>query len=326
MKVPAKNIKPYSSFGETGENVPALKHFFRCLEGAGNSLFDDIGGVELDASLGGFTTTWDSTNHAVSWSMLISSQPIANAAGEWCRIYPTNKVLVLAVFDVLSPNSTEYVRCSIGDINGHLGTTIVKAGLGMSGSPPHCAFTADTSTGTRKGCYTTIATGPEVGPGAPNYDAAAFTTSLDPVDDTYASTHGGFVYTYDGTTSNTYKFINADSSADVVTCNYTHGATYKDLTVTPTPNLYDPVGGPYRDNFYEQPPVWDLNPATGIADGTTYMQPNPAWRFANIRLYGYALFVFNDTLPADWQTAYKWMANQWRQGNRVIYPGWIGKT
>lgn len=43
-------------------------------------------------------------------------------------------------------------------------------------------------------------------------------------------------------------------------------------------------------------------------------------------IYGIALFYF-DTLPDDVQQAVAWMTEQWRDNNnKVIYPGWKGKT
>lgn len=42
-------------------------------------------------------------------------------------------------------------------------------------------------------------------------------------------------------------------------------------------------------------------------------------------LYGVALFSFT-AFPSDISAALSWMNYQWRQGNKVIYPAWKGKT
>lgn len=45
--------------------------------------------------------------------------------------------------------------------------------------------------------------------------------------------------------------------------------------------------------------------------------------FTNI--YGIAIFYF-DEIPGDWQSALLWMRDQWAAGNKVIYPGWKGRS
>lgn len=43
--------KGYSGVRETGENVPCLKHYFRCQETSGSTIYDSKGGLVLDVSL-----------------------------------------------------------------------------------------------------------------------------------------------------------------------------------------------------------------------------------------------------------------------------------
>lgn len=38
--------------------------------------------------------------------------------------------------------------------------------------------------------------------------------------------------------------------------------------------------------------------------------------------FGIAMWVFDDGLPGDTETALLWMMNEWRIGNKVLYPGW----
>ena len=46
-----------------------------------------------------------------------------------------------------------------------------------------------------------------------------------------------------------------------------------------------------------------------------------------LKLYGLALFAFEDGLPDDLETGIDWMADQWRNAKdgdlRLIYPGWV---
>lgn len=43
-------------------------------------------------------------------------------------------------------------------------------------------------------------------------------------------------------------------------------------------------------------------------------------------LFGAALFVFDNGIPADLATAVAWMTAAWQAGNKAIYPGWKGKA
>lgn len=45
----------------------------------------------------------------------------------------------------------------------------------------------------------------------------------------------------------------------------------------------------------------------------------------NTSLYGFAYFFF-DTLPTDIEQAVAWMTQEWRAGNKQIYPGWKGRS
>jgi hypothetical protein len=54
-------------------------------------------------------------------------------------------------------------------------------------------------------------------------------------------------------------------------------------------------------------------------------QPNPCMKVHGWACYGYAVFEFT-TLPSDYLLASTWMAQEWKRGNRVIWPGWIGLT
>lgn len=42
------------------------------------------------------------------------------------------------------------------------------------------------------------------------------------------------------------------------------------------------------------------------------------------KLYGIAVFIFNTNFPDDIKAAITWMAANWRNGNKVVYPGWKG--
>ena len=46
---------------------------------------------------------------------------------------------------------------------------------------------------------------------------------------------------------------------------------------------------------------------------------------ASTVIYGVAIFQFSE-IPSDVLTAVRWMNYQWRLGNKVVYPGWKGKT
>ena len=62
--------------------------------------------------------------------------------------------------------------------------------------------------------------------------------------------------------------------------------------------------------------IGDLNPGG-----------NNQSRADGLALYGWAAFSFTNGLPADRDTAYKWMAAEWAsRGNRYLWPGWIGTT
>ena len=47
----------------------------------------------------------------------------------------------------------------------------------------------------------------------------------------------------------------------------------------------------------------------------------------DVKIYGIAIFSFSAPPPSsDVLSALSWMNYQWRQGNKVIYPGWKNKT
>lgn len=50
-----------------------------------------------------------------------------------------------------------------------------------------------------------------------------------------------------------------------------------------------------------------------------------AIRFSGV-MFGYAAFYFASGLPTNWESGAAWMAQQWMNGNKWIYPGFKGLT
>lgn len=58
----------------------------------------------------------------------------------------------------------------------------------------------------------------------------------------------------------------------------------------------------------------------GTGAGDISPSPQAGWTGGNF--YGSAWFSFADGYPSDLDTAIKWMAASWINGDRAIYPGW----
>ena len=46
------------------------------------------------------------------------------------------------------------------------------------------------------------------------------------------------------------------------------------------------------------------------------------WTLEHPTTYGIAMFIFDNGLPADFKDALRWMRDQWKNGTKVIWPGW----
>lgn len=77
---------------------------------------------------------------------------------------------------------------------------------------------------------------------------------------------------------------------------------------------------------------WRVNGTTQSATGAVGTSGWSEDKFAfslplidNARCYGLGIFFFRSgTLPADWEDAVTWMTANWRLGNKLLYPRWIG--
>jgi hypothetical protein len=67
--------------------------------------------------------------------------------------------------------------------------------------------------------------------------------------------------------------------------------------------------------------VHTASTATPKPSGTT-PTPMAGYDYAKGVFYGGAMFEFDGALPSDWQAAVEWMGENWRRGNKAIWPAW----
>jgi len=321
LKKVAKAVTPYSLVGETGANVPALKHFFRCLETSGTTMTDSKGGVVCDFAdhrgvATGYTLGFSengSTGTVAIKGMQGNSVPVALKTGTWHTFGGTKAVLALCVYRLFDdPITTTYhARFSLGDVNFHdsyYGDNAIQyAGIGMSSGPFHCYLGA-TSGAVYGGwkveanvadsaAMMVIATDSMVAPSGTNIKAYPDTVKITSIDEHFLyqdlSIAGGILDPHDL------------------------------MTVL----AYDPSGTQSYVNYNVDTQIWNTYGYKIVNDtyaNNTTWKPNDCMRATNVAVYGYALFEFENGLPSDQLLACTWMAQEWKRGNRVIWPGWVG--
>lgn len=299
MKRAPKTLTPYSLVKETGSNVPALKHFFPMTERSGTIITDIKGGCVWDVSVGGHTLLFNQHNTLntvepygmLSSGAVVDAYPVQLASGNFHTFNADKPIIVLFAGRKTQPvdGDADQPRFSIGDNNGVLSYD-TPAGIATSNSTLfHCLLgTQDNGNKWR------VATS-----GTPAGDAVIDTNTsqplvilgdnfdlVDPADSSSAAGDGQDVM----------QLIVWEPAG-------TKSATAYDIT-TRTRWMYG----------------WTTTNDTLAAPFT----PNPCMKAHGWACYGYAIFEFT-ALPSDYLLACTWMAQEWKRGNRVIWPGWIGK-
>lgn len=300
MKRAARSVVPYSAVRETGANVPALKHFFRCLETSGTVMTDSKGGCVWDLSAGGYSLLFDRAGSVgtVAPTMTRLNNPLPLASGVFHTFDSAKASLVLSVVRSLTPYGFEDAtttgqddyrpKTSIGDINGLTGLYSTKVGIGLSNED-----TVHAVWGTSPSTMEKVAAPSSGSTTLPVY-SNAYCDLVGFLHGTRITRMAGYYY---GQDTNLIGKYNPASAASF--------------------NTYD-TDGANLQLFCEVE-----SSSTLRGSGTTYT-PNPCMWFHNVAVYGYAIFEFENGFPADIDLACIWMAQEWKRGNRVIWPGWIG--
>lgn len=285
---------------------------------------DSAGGVEIDYSAGGgrCALLYDqngSSRTVCPIGVPTSGLPIPLSVGGWHTFQPNQTMVVMySARYFIDPttllgaaplaSSTANSRFALGDIN-NLGRAdgskyVPAQGFGLAGSSFHTAIGEYNSTNTWKkdSYFQDTAPGATVEPDLINYppDMIGSTTQV-------WLRHIGFKFAYDGF----YPYRSAPSLVQ------------RDIT---TVAIYDPVGLVKRYIVYDTN-TWKViieamsTPNDGFVSPIT---PSPCVRITNLALYGYAAFQFSSGLPNDYLVAIQWMAQRWAQGERLVYPKWMG--
>jgi len=311
LKTTHRAITPYSA-ATTGADVPALKHFFRCLETSGTTLTDQIGGCQID--LTGINAVpaeelvpaipaefyYDLTGTvpsvATNYQGTANGIPIALSKGQWHTFTESKDLLIVCSGRVVQSSAggtitDPYVRVALGDTNAMVTADTVHTGLGISSSPTFHTYLGHHS-----------------GEG----NAARMAVNAAAPLQVYPS----------GATLPIGKSI-GDPILNVETTYYNQA----DITFVLTkvagqnPTLIAYI----TDSWVGQIDTPSMTVDTLVGTSEQW-QPSPYMRFANIALYGYAVFEFEAGLPSDYAFASMWMGQEWKRSNRVIWPQWVGVT
>lgn len=334
----ATQVTPYSHVGELGYNVPALKHFFRCLELSGTSMYDSKGGCVWDVSVTGKSLAFNhsGSNYSVAPVGLgINDPPIPLAKGNFHTFAGTKPIIALysarMIEDALITTSTTgATRFAIGDINNLLGYA-APHGLGFSNGNFHCALGWNALLGNNQ--FRLEATNSAGLPLAGRLIRSNLSHMIPLTGESKSTPAQEAQQVIDYSTGpfstyNMYPIQNVDNHFHYKDFDMegTLGTPVKEVRDLLTFLVYDPVGG--NSHFIcadlDTGGFWTY--AWGVVANTLTQPftPNPCMRTSSIALYGYAVFEFDGGLPTDWQIAIPWMAQEWKRGNKVIWPGWIG--
>lgn len=149
------------------------------------------------------------------------------------------------------------------------------------------------------------------------------------------SNHSGFSVISAGTASAGYMKLAGSTGGGVLVSDGTNTATLAALTegsilghaVSVTPGTSN-EGTSYECSLAAYTAPTTASAAAGdlaSAPSITHFQ-SIASAIGNIDVYGIALFVFDNGIPADVKPAIAWMTAQWQAGVKAIYPGWKGKA
>jgi hypothetical protein len=264
----------------------SLKHFFPMLETSGTKITDIKGGVVWDAATDGKLLVFDPANRSVGTNMASADNPILLSSGAWENISSAKQMLRLAAGEVSDAAST-HVRLAIGDTNNMLGGG--AGGIGMAGNPFHSAMRA-TGPGGLFERTRTVAN--------PRRPISDYIEDVDPVFYDTAS-HAGqdhallLTYTGGACLDSVYKAMDINTWTPVLETNFVFDSVLDSDGSGYVPVIWDSVGG-----------------LVAIA----------AMRFAGMKLYGYAIFVY-DELPSRYEEYCEETVRRWRNGDRTIHPG-----
>lgn len=251
---------------------------------------DSKGGCVWEPTLGGKQLLFNQggTSGTVATDMLQSDVPIPLKSGEFHTFDATKTTVIVLAGNVLSTYDDETVdnrtRFALGDINNLTGLYADHYGIGISSNPSFHIAFGGT---------------PAIGV------AGAAQSEIDVLNPLQVYPVG---YSTEGLPVSVLAgYYNA-----------------QDMFVR---GVYHPTVLPDCDAYTLDAYVDQINApkvvTTTLCNTSTLWQPNPCLRFAKFALYGYAIFEF-DTLPSDYAIATLWMAQEWKKGNRYIWPGWIG--
>lgn len=264
-----------------------LRHFFPMLEQSGTKITDIKGGVVWDVATGGKTLQFDSVKRTVKPMLASADDPIPLASGAWSTFTETQSILVVAAGEVSNAVST-HVRLAIGDTNNTL--LAGQGGIGMAGNPFHLAMRANSDTGVYQRLKYVD---------NPRHPLSDYLE--DRIAEFYDTT------TYDGNDhALVATYVGSNSS---VNGRYRASQLNNWSTVLDTNIAYE-----FSLDAQGLPVTWSADPSGGLT-------PAPSMRFAGMKLYGYAVFAFDNGLPNGWEDMVRWTVSEWQAGRRHIHPG-----
>ena len=342
-------VTPYGSVGNAYRRTASLKHFFRCLEGSGNTIVDSVGGVRWTTAR---PTYWDATAKTFDVDARNSNLP-EPIVGSWAPVTPTSFQLSILVGRVNCRNAApdyDAVRWARGDINNiFVPAYATPAGVGLAGATFHSAIGL-------------------AGAGNIRYEAGGSIAS------TFTVTAGNYTYT----SVPTVVIATVSGSGAVITPLLSGGTTgtITGFTLVAGGNDYEvsnltfsltggggvgTIAGSYGANVYPNYLGYssdtNLNPYQGrdvilyaalnsaaqtivykCLDAVTGAQlitapyrttnsainftPNPCMRLSSIKAYAMMVFDFPTAFPADLTTGVMWMGAACKSGNKDTYPAW----
>lgn len=333
-------------------DVPNCKFFFPCNEGSGNTLTCDVTGTVWDAtSVGGLT--WGTTANAVRRTTDTDISPTILTGSGFPALSTSNYWTFIAAGRVINNiyNDSNTPRIALGDNNNEVLAT--GYGWGIADGRFHSAVATGMSPKTQsRRDYSKYA-------GTNQWETV---TSVDTGTDTLTVSGGhsfqnGDLATYYGPTSTIAPLVNwtpyyiINRAATTFQLSLTQGGAAINLTsVTGVDNeFYYPDSIQVFGYGYDVAIVakiaptghvditaYDMDAGTALATaanaptgtvGTTGQTVtfSPYFRFSNYDLYGLSLHETTIALP-DLSSGVLYQCAHWRNGRKILYPGWAGVT
>ncbi len=330
---------------ETGANTPCLKHFFRCLETSGSTWSDSQGGIVWPGPAEGFT-------FANGWVMPMGTDneaPTMLTRGSWHSFTATESALIIYA-GRLSAAAAPRTRFALGDINSMLAGTN-GAGFGLSDGSFHTALGINGVSVPRITMGAPLQNSTAVIYGGTTYTSVPALLIPAPVNGVQAvgtpTMSGGTSGSVTGATLSNFGTNYPTDSSTLGQCSG-GGASGTQVEVIFSANPSGPtvlgttfdgddviVAARYTPGSILKYSAWQLGTGTLLLDATAQssttlnagaFQPFGCMRTSGVGFYGAAVFAFQNGLPADIYSAIMYLGAQWKAGNRLSYPGWIGLT